>query len=107
MPANGSANMSRSTSVVAVTGACAHADQLTPTTSAAVVRMTSRLDRVLTTGDSSLERLHRVEGHGERAARAVELAGLDRIDPHELAVLHLHADQALAGLLLADIGRGD
>src|SRR5258707_5610574 len=37
----------------------------------------------------------------------LEFPGRRRRDAHELAVLHLHADQALARDLTADVGRRD
>ncbi len=39
-------------------------------------------------------------------AGAVERARLDRVDAHELAVLHLHADEARAADLAADVDAG-
>src|SRR4051794_30124429 len=105
MPAIGSAKINMSTIVVNVTGLCAHDAQLTATTPMAVAASTSRLDRVFTTGRSSLVSLHRVHRQGDDAAGAVELPGLERIDAHELAVLHLHPDQAPGALPRADVGR--
>src|SRR5467141_1789884 len=105
MPASGSAKITMSTSVVNVTGLCAHAFQLTATTNSAVAAPTSRLDRVFTTGRSSLVRLHRVHRQRDDASAAVELARLHRVDAHELAALHLHPDQAPGTLPTADVRR--
>src|SRR4051812_36477822 len=107
MPAIGSAKMTMSTRVVNVTGLPAHAAQLTTTTRRAVAARTSRLDRVFTTGRSSLVRLHRVHRDRDDPAVAVELARFDRVDAHELAALHLHANQAPGTLSRADVGRRD
>src|SRR4051794_23879936 len=105
MPASGRAKITMSTSDVNVTGLCAHILQLTATTPMAVAASTSRLDRVFTTGRSSVVCLHRVERERDDPSLAVELAGLDRVDPHELAALYLHADQAAAALSLPDVRR--
>ena len=68
-----------------------------------VAMTTSRLDRVFTTTCSSGVGLHRVERDFDHAAGAVELAGFCRVDPHELAALHLHTDQALAPDFATDV----
>src|SRR6478609_7939297 len=104
MPAMGNAKISMSTIVVHVTGTPAHALQLTATIMMIVAAMTNRLDRVFTTGRSSAVCLDRVDRDRDDVAGAVELAGLGRVDADELPVLHLHADQALAADLAADVG---
>src|SRR6185437_9322394 len=107
MPASGNAKIRRSSTDSRVIGAPAHAALLTATTRMAVAASTNRLDRVFTTGHSSGVGLHGVDRDVERAAGAVELALLGRVDLHELPALDLHADQALAADLTADVGRRD
>src|SRR3954451_14518912 len=105
MPAIGNAKISMSTIAVHVTGTPAHALQLTATIRMTAAAITNRLDRVFTTGRSSAVRLHGVECRGDGAARAVELALFNGVDPDELAALHLHADEALAADLPTDVRR--
>src|SRR5215470_11530616 len=114
MPANGSARTSRLVSVVALTGFSAHAATLTPTTKAIVPSQTSRFDHRCDTKTSPAVSYvvaspltvifgRRVDVEDDRRLRvarrvlvAVEGARLDRVDTHELAVLHLHPDETRA-----------
>src|SRR5436305_4285875 len=119
MPANGSAKTTRFSSEVALTGCPAHAALLTATTPTIVTSQTNRFDqRCLTlvplvrrhhTHRSALVFLGGVDRQldGGLVVVAVEGAGLGRADAHELAVLHLHADEARAAHLATDVDLGN
>ena len=97
----------------ALTGFPAHACTLTTTMNTIVAAQTSRFDHRWFTSRApssaelvlALVFLHRVDRELERrlVVVAVERARLDRVDAHELAVLHLHADEARAPDLPADV----
>src|SRR5262245_25704481 len=112
MPARGNAKTIRFRMLDPLTVLPAHASLLTTTMKSAVPTHTSRFERRwLTTMhplrvSSAVEFLERIDRERRHRSTAVELAGLGRVHPHELAVLHLHADDAHAAELAADVRLG-
>src|SRR5262245_56768272 len=116
MPASGNARISRFVRQSALTGCPAQPSSLTATTNRIVPAQTSEFDHRCDTVNTflvsdpasyeplALVLLDRVDRQldGGLVATAVELALLDRRDAHELAVLHLQADEADAALLSTD-----
>src|SRR3954470_16034870 len=117
MPASGNARISRFVRLSALTGGPAHPNTLIATTNRIVPAQTSRFDHRCDTVNAfpyllppgralAVVFLDRVDGQfdGRLVPTAVELALLGRRDPDELPALDLHADQADAALLPADVG---
>src|SRR5258708_3004420 len=119
MPASGSANTTRLVRLVPLTEFPAHAVLLTSTTNAIVPTQTSRFDHPCDTPhlppphppradyelSLTLVLLRRVDAERQRRLVVVAVEGprLLRVDPLELAVHDLHADQARAADLAADV----
>src|SRR5438876_212499 len=123
MPASGSAITRRLVRLVPLTGLPAHAVLLTKTTNAIVPTQTSRFDHrcdtpallravydelaltVILLGRIDRQRQRRL-GNTRGVLVAIECPRFDRVDAHEFSVLDLHADQARAPELAADIDLG-